>query len=392
MAVETNVELTPMEQLYQELEAKSMGALWRARFPEPRAGESLAAYAPMVWRWKDVEPFARRALDLVKPGRGEGERRAVTLNNPHTGGRGATHSLTAALQCVNPGDISPSHRHVAAAIRFIIQGEGTVTIVNGEPAPMRPGDLVLTPSLYWHGHVSEGPGPMMWMDSLDAPLVGLLRAGNGIPQQPYSDEIEPATKRVGESYSRYGAGHLRPVWDRGQNTAPNVSPLLSFPWAQTEKALHEMAQVEVSPFDDVAFEYTNPLTGGPVLPTIGCRIQMLRPGTRTKAHRHSASQVYHVFRGEGAIVVDGVRIDWKQGDFFALAPWCWHEWINTSGSEEAVLFSTTDTPVLTPMNLYFEHEYEENGGHQKETATYEERYGTMDGYPEPLARGGRPGM
>ena len=154
MAVEPQVSADPMEILYRELEAKSMGALWRRRYPQSGGADaSDAAYPPMVWRWADVEPFAYRALELVKPGRGEGERRAVTLQNPYTGS-GATHTLTAALQCVNPGDISPSHRHVAAAIRFIIRGEGTVTIVNGEPAPMRPGDLVLTPSLYWHGHVS----------------------------------------------------------------------------------------------------------------------------------------------------------------------------------------------------------------------------------------------
>lgn len=382
MAMQSEVDANPMETLYRELGAKSMGALWRARVPEGRAGDgSMAAYPPMVWRWKDIEPFAYRALDLVRPGRGEGERRAVTLNNPHTGGRGATHTLTAALQCVNPGDISPSHRHVAAAIRFIIRGEGTVTIVNGEPAPMRPGDLVLTPSLYWHGHISEGTGPMMWMDSLDAPLVGLLRVG--MQQEPYPDEIEPATKPLGDSYKRFGIGHLRPVWEK--NHSP-VSPLLSFPWEQTERALHEVAKVDASPFDDVAFEYTNPMTGGHVIPTIACWIQMLRPGIHTKAHRHSSSQVLHVFRGQGATIVDGVRIDWQEGDFFALAPYCWHEFINTSSSEPAVLFSTTDTAVLEPLNLYFEHAYEENGGHQQVVASYEERYAGANGYPEPVAR------
>ncbi len=152
-----------------------------------------------------------------------------------------------------------------------------------------------------------------------------------------------------------------------------------------------MAKIDSSPFDDIAFEYTNPLTGGSVLPTIGCWIQMLRPGIHTKAHRHTASQVYHVYRGEGSTIVDGVQIDWKQGDFFALAPYSWHEFINSSKSEEAVLFSTTDIPVLKPHNLYFEHEYTRDGGHQKVTGTYEERYGVVDGYPEALS-GGRPGF
>jgi gentisate 1,2-dioxygenase len=369
MAVETRTTSDEMEAFYRQLEAKHMNGLWRHRLPDGGPREGTAAYAPYRWNWSDIEPFAYKALEMVRPGRGEGERRAITLNNPHTGGRGATHSLTAAVQVVQPGDISPSHRHVAAAIRFIIRGEGTVTIVNGEPAPMRPGDLVLTPSLTWHGHVSQGTGPMMWMDSLDAPLVGLLRVG--MAQEPYPDEIEPATKAVGDSYDRYGAGHLRPVWEKKQS---NVSPLLSFPWEQTEQALHDLAKVDASPFDDVAFEYTNPLTGGHVMPTIACWIQMIRRGVHTKAHRHSSSQVYHVFRGEGATIVDGVRIDWKQGDFLALAPFSWHEHINT-GSEEAVLFSTTDTAVLDPLNLYFEHEYEENGGRQTVVASYEERYG-----------------
>src|SRR5205823_11686620 len=188
----------------RDLEAHNMNAVWRPRRFETAGQEGMAAYPPYRWRWADIEPFTHRALDLVHPGRGSGERRAISLSNPHTGGRGATHTLTAAVQVVQQGDISPSHRHVAAAIRFILKGEGTVTIVNGEPAPMRPGDLVLTPSLSWHGHVSQGSGPMMWMDSLDGPLVGLLRAG--MPQEPYPDEIEPATKALGDSFSRFGGG------------------------------------------------------------------------------------------------------------------------------------------------------------------------------------------
>lgn len=380
MAGEADSKAGAMEAFYRELESKSMGALWRRRYPEGGSGESAAAYPPMAWRWRDIEPFAYRALEMVKPGRGEGERRAVTLHNPYTGGSGATHTLTAALQCVNPGDISPSHRHVAAAIRFGIRGEGTVTIVNGEPVPIRAGDFLITPSLSWHGHISKGTEPMMWMDSLDAPLVGMLRVG--MRQEPYPDEIEPATKAIADSHSRFGVGHLRPVWHKAFSP---VSPLAYFPWEQSEQALNEMAKVGSSLFDDIAFEYTNPLTGGHVMPTMGCWIQMIRPGTHTKAHRHSSSQVYHVFRGRGATIVDGVRLQWEQGDFFALAPYCWHEFVNES-SEEAVLFSTTDTAVLEPLNLYFEDAYEENGGHQKVTGVYEDKLPALE-----ARAGGRPG-
>jgi gentisate 1,2-dioxygenase len=147
-----------------------------------------------------------------------------------------------------------------------------------------------------------------------------------------------------------------------------------YPWAETERALHDLAKVDASPFDDVAFDYTNPTTAGPVLPTIGCRIQMLRPGIHTRAHRHAACSVYHVYRGRGYTVVDGVQMDWEEGDFFALPPWCWHEHANGSPTEEAILFSTTDVPVLEALALYDEHEYP-GSGYQTVSSGFKERYG-----------------
>jgi gentisate 1,2-dioxygenase len=365
MATDTSLITDPMEVFYRDLEAKRLDALWRREghgSPRPPA-----PYAPCRWRWADIEPFIARATELVKPGP-ESQRRALTLVNPDVPSRSATHMLTAAVQTVLPGEISPSHRHTPAAIRFIIRGTGALTVVDGEPAAMNPGDLVLTPSWAYHGHIHQGDGPQSWMDSLDASLVGMLRQSR---YEQYPDELEPATKAVDDSYHRYGAGHLRPVWAKTQSP---VSPLLSFPWAQTERSLHELAKVDSSPFDDIAFEYTNPTTGSHVLPTIGCWIQMLRPGVHTQAHRHASCQVYHVFRGQGATIIDGVQLDWEQGDFFALPPHCWHEHRNASSSDEAVLFSTTDTPVMDALNLYYEDAYAERGGHQDVVASYAERY------------------
>src|SRR3546814_8964122 len=76
------------------------------------------------------------------------------------------------------------------------------------------------------------------------------------------------------------------------------------PWSESEAALLRLAETADNPSDDVAFDYVNPTTGGPVMPTIGCRIQMIRAGVRTKAHRHSAVSVYHVFRGSGSTVIE----------------------------------------------------------------------------------------
>jgi gentisate 1,2-dioxygenase len=70
--------------------------------------------------------------------------------------------------------------------------------------------------------------------------------------------------------------------------------------------------------------------------------------------------------------VDGVRINYTQGDFFCLPAHCWHEhWNDTN--EDAVLFATTDMPVLQALHFYREDSYSENGGHQKIIGTYEDR-------------------
>jgi gentisate 1,2-dioxygenase len=267
---------------------------------------------------------------------------------------------------VLPGEIAPSHRHTTAAIRFIIEGTAAVTIVNGEPVSMSPGDLVLTPGWHWHGHVNQSDGPVLWMDTLDRPLATALRQTLG---EQYPDELQPATKPMGDSFGRYGAGHMRPM---GMRASSPVSPLLSYPWAETERALRNMAKLDTDPFDDAAFDFTNPLTGGHVLPSIGCRIQMLRPEVHTRAHRHSYTAVYHVFRGSGSTIVDGVQIDWEQGDFVALPPYCWHEHVNRSNSEPAFLYSSIDEPVIEALNLLHEDAYAEHGGHQPVTGRYSE--------------------
>ena len=359
MAVDQVTSTDPMQAFYDEIHGKDLDALWRAH---AEGGPRDASYPPRLWKWSVIEPLTRRAMELVTPGP-DAVRRVLTLNNPSTRG-GATHTITGAVQVVLPGEIAPSHRHTAAAIRWIIKGSGTITMVDGEPCMMEPGDLVLTPGWTWHGHINQSDGPMVWMDSLDVPMVMTLKA---MRQEPYPDELNPATKPIGDSEARYGAGYLQPVWEH--STSP-ISPLLRYPWARTEKSLHDLAKFDASPFDDVAFRYTNPATGKDVLPTIGCWIQMLRPGVHTKAHRHTTSALYQVYRGHGSTIVNGTQIDWEEGDFLALPPWSWHEHINGSSSDNAILFSTNDGPVFQSLNLYTEQAYPDNKGYQAVTGQY----------------------
>ena len=73
-------------------------------------------------------------------------------------------------------------------------------------------------------------------------------------------------------------------------------------------------------------------------------------------------------------IADGIRIEWKSGDFVTLPPFCWHEHHNDSSSP-AYMFSVTDAPVIDALGFGREDAYEANGGHQAVVATYAERYG-----------------
>src|ERR1041385_9225834 len=136
--------------------------------------EPQSQAAPYVWHWQDLRPQAMRAAELV--GTAQAERRVLRLSNPNLSGI-ASNTLVANIQLVMPGEIARAHRHSGAALRFIIEGRGGYTVVNGERLPTSPGDLVLTPNWSWHDHANDTDAPMIWLDGLDTPLVRMLEAG-----------------------------------------------------------------------------------------------------------------------------------------------------------------------------------------------------------------------
>jgi gentisate 1,2-dioxygenase len=223
---------------------------------------------------------------------------------------------------------------------------------------MEPGDLILTPSWYWHGHISKDAEPMIWMDGLDLPLVHALCA-------KFHEEAggmnPPALEQPDDSSLRYGSGWLLPIGERGES---HISPMMKYPWSKAHERLMLMTNHRGSPFDGLALQYTNPFSGGPVMPTIDCWIQSLRPREHTKAHRHTGSAVYNVVRGTGFSVINGRRFDWSPGDIFCIPPWSWHEHSNPSDSEPAMLFSMNDAPVFKALGLYREQSYESGEGRQ----------------------------
>jgi gentisate 1,2-dioxygenase len=353
-----NVRDTPeLVAYYRELETLDAGALWTvANKIEPWEPASLSV--PVLWRYARLREHVLRSVALVTPE--QAGRRVVYLGNP--GRRDVTAAvgwLYSGLQVMHPGECASTHRHSASALRFIMEGRGAYTIVDGHKMTLGANDFVLTPNGTWHEHgVGEEGTPCIWQDGLDIPLVNALEANFYEVHPELHQKIDHP---VDDSSANWAATALLPE-DRWSKA---YSPLFKYEWGPTYEALRRRARVnEGSPFDGVLMHYVNPVTGGPVMPTIGASMQLLRPGEHTKAHRHTGSFLYQVAKGRGHSVIAGQRFDWQERDIFCVPSWAWHEHANGSATEDACLFCFSDLPVMKSLHLYREQAYAEHGGYQ----------------------------
>lgn len=360
VAGRANVEDTPeLLAYYDALEGLQAGALWTvANKIEPWQPKS--ASVPVLWRYADLREHVLRSVELVSPEKAG--RRVIYLNNP---GRrdvaAAVGWLYSGLQVMHPGETASAHAHSASALRFIMEGAGAYTIVDGHKMTLGANDFVLTPNGTWHEHGVAAEGtPCIWQDGLDIPLVNALEA-NFYAVHP--DLRQAVGHPVDDMTARWGSPGLLPC---GETWSKPYSPLLKYEWGPTYEALQRYAgAVEGSRFDGVLMNYVNPVTGGPVMQTIGASMQLLRPGEKTRAHRHTGSVLYQAAKGRGHSIIDGRRFDWQERDIFCVPSWAWHEHANASEREDACLFAFNDLPVMQALGLYREEAYGDNEGRQR---------------------------
>jgi gentisate 1,2-dioxygenase len=154
---------------------------------------------------------------------------------------------------------------------------------------------------------------------------------------------------VSPDFSLHKYGFARP-----EDVAPSSVDLpFRYPWKETYEALQKLAATPGDPYDGVHLRYVNPRSLGPAVHTIGCEIQMLRPNEKTKSHRHTASAIYHAFRGSGRTIVGDKVLEWDEGDIFTVPLWSWHRHENQT-NHEAVLFSINDRPAKEALGFYRE--------------------------------------
>jgi gentisate 1,2-dioxygenase len=240
-----------------------------------------------------------------------------------------------------------------------MEGEKGYTVVDGNKIMLEVNDFVITPNSTWHEHgVEEGGKTCIWQDGLDIPLVNALEANDYAVYDGKQELVKP----LNYSPITYACAGLIPAnktWDKA------YSPLFKYSWKNVYPSLLETQKLnEVNAFDGIFMQYSNPLTGGHVMQTMGAAMQLLPAGFKGKAHKHTGSFVYQCAKGKGYSIINGKRFDWKERDIFCVPSWAWHEHHNLSDTEDACLFNFNDLPVIESLGLYQERELEENNGYQ----------------------------
>jgi len=326
-----------LEDLDSQLEKNQLSGFWRTRVPSHSPG------APYLWKWEPLLDGLLKASETI--GIDQAERRAIRLVSPHMPIKSTSHTLQITFSIVNPGEVAKAHRHNMAAIRFVVQGKGAYTAVDGEKFYMEEGDLILTPNWTWQDHHNESQDPIIWLDGLDGPLIQSLNVLFFEDSETPEQEI---TKQTGESLHRMGFARATrddPVYRRG-------TPF-RYSFNDTYAALKAMSAADRDPYDGSLLRYINPATGGYTYPTMSCEIQLLKVNEATKLHRHTATALYHVHKGQGRTKVGEQYLEWKKGDSFVVPLWQWHAHENL-GRDEAILFSINDRPVMEALQLYRE--------------------------------------
>ena len=337
-----------LKKLYEDFEKAYLSPLWTQRDDLMPFVPAPAAQAH-VWRWKELYALAETSGELVPVGRG-GERRAIGLSNPGLPGTAyATPTLWCAIQYLGGRETAPEHRHSQNAFRFVVEGEGVWTVVNGDPVAMRRGDLLLTAGWNFHGHHNDTDNPMAWIDGLDVPFssyadVGFFEFGT----ERVTDEASPEFSRSERLWAYPG---LRPLSELDDKTS---SPLAAYRWEYTDRALTQQLALEDEGYPatvnqgHAAIRYVNPTTGGDVMSTMRCEFHRLRPGTETPLRHEVGSSVWQVFDGSGHIVLGDTTYRVETGDLFAVPSWV--PW-SLQAETQLDLFRFNDFPIIERLNF-----------------------------------------
>jgi gentisate 1,2-dioxygenase len=178
-----------LDELNRKLKEQNLIGYWTIPNTSTGFREPEANFSPFLWKWNEIRPALDDAAKFIRPE--EAFRRFIGYQHPELR-LGTAHTLLLGAQMVRPGEFAPAHRHTMGAIRFVVEGHGAATVVEGEPLPMEPGDLITTPSWTWHDHVNSSETPIIWLDGAMDPCCIIIEAGF---LAPFLNGNSPSTNR-----------------------------------------------------------------------------------------------------------------------------------------------------------------------------------------------------
>jgi gentisate 1,2-dioxygenase len=328
---------------YDKIDKHDMAPLWEVlkeyvtNVPKPKC-------APALWKFQDAKTLVLEAGGIITAE--EAERRVLVLENPALRGQAKiTNTLFAGIQLIMPGEVAEVHRHVSSAIRFVLDGQGAYTAVEGEKTFMSPGDFVITANWAPHDHGNTSDKPMMWLDVLDMPTVNHFETSFA---EHFDEKMQKATHADGDSLAFYGSG----VLPDGTRANPKRTPIINYTYARTRPILERMVQSgEVSKHHGARAHYINPTTGGPVLPTMGAGLALLPQGFKGAEYRSTDGAIYVCAEGKGVTTIGGQPYAWGHNDVFIVPPWMPY---SHHAEKESVLFSISDRPAQEALGIWRE--------------------------------------
>jgi gentisate 1,2-dioxygenase len=327
-----------IDRLRDEWKQANLSPLWESPTAHKQPGGPVPGHH---WPWQETRKHALKTTKLSSPE--VVERRVLQFTNPYAASpsdESTVKTLVAAIQILLPGEKARPHRHPMNAIRFVLEGDGVTTFVDGKPCLMNVGDLILTPGDCWHEHEHKGDTPMLWLDALDVPLHGFLGTAEFEPGPiKVMPETIPDAAFVSPNILPCEPGSTRPH-----------SPVFCYPYADVVAAL---ISAPLGPDGARWVRYANPLTGQAPLTTMDMRVVQIAPGEKTIPSRNNSNAIILALDGEGDISIGDKTFSWQKHDFFSAPQknWVSH---HARGNKPARLLIFSDREVLTRLGLYIE--------------------------------------
>jgi gentisate 1,2-dioxygenase len=302
-----------------------------------------APEAPYVWAWRDVRPHLDEALKVTSPA--AVERRVLQLVNPKArlpDEEWTVKNISAALQILLPGEVARPHRHSMNALRFVIEGTGAITVVNGKPCPMEVGDLILTPGGCWHHHHHDGNAPTVWLDALDVPLH--LYLGTASFEPGPIKQLPPTVPDAA-----FAIPNIVP--QMAEMPTRSHSPVFRFPY---QDAVAALTATPAGPGGFRHVRYVNPLTGGVSMALMDSSMIQVDAHTQTRPYRTNSNAICVVIEGSGTAKIGNYEFVWDPKDTFTVPQ---NNWVTYKCDEQASrIFIISDRDILSRLGL-FEEEY-----------------------------------